>query len=65
VLANLLGHALYVYLGLVAVPDLVFVYLAVRTIRMPADSESLKLKSLALLGMLLGLLAYLISGLAV
>ncbi len=65
VLANLLGHALYVYLGLVAIPDLVFVYLAVRTIRMPADSESLKLKSLALLGMLLGLLAYLISGLAV
>jgi geranylgeranylglycerol-phosphate geranylgeranyltransferase len=59
------GSGLYVYVGLVLIPDAIFVYLAFRTLSMKANSESLRLKGIALLGMLFGLLAYLAAGLAV
>jgi geranylgeranylglycerol-phosphate geranylgeranyltransferase len=65
VLANLLGHALVIYIVLISIPDGIFLYLAFRTYAMKADSESLKLKQIALLGMLLGLLSYLIAGVLV
>jgi geranylgeranylglycerol-phosphate geranylgeranyltransferase len=62
VLANQLGPNPFVYMGLILIPDAIFLYLAARTLALKSDSESLKLKSIALLGMLLGLLAYLIAG---
>ncbi len=65
IIFGLLGGGLYIYLGLVSIPDIIFLYLAARTLLMKQDSESLKLKGVALLGMLFGLLAYLIAGLAV
>ena len=65
VVAGLLGGGLYVYVGLVAIPDAIFLYLAARTLVMKKNSESLRLKGVALLGMLFGLLAYLIAGLTV
>ncbi|HKW05061.1 MAG TPA: geranylgeranylglycerol-phosphate geranylgeranyltransferase [Nitrososphaerales archaeon] len=65
ILFRLLGSGLYVYVGLVLIPDAIFVYLAFRTLNMKANSESLRLKGIALLGMLFGLLAYLAAGLAI
>ncbi len=63
VLADLLGSSLFVYLELVSIPDAIFLYLVARTMMMKENSESLRLKGIALLGMLLGLLAYLVAGL--
>lgn len=62
---GLLGRALYVYSALILIPDAIFVYLAIKTLRMQDDKESLKLKTLALGGMMLGLIVYLVSGLLV
>lgn len=65
VITGLLGAGLYIYLGLVLIPDAIFLYLAGRTLMLKQNSESLKLKGIALLGMLLGLVAYLVAGLSV
>jgi geranylgeranylglycerol-phosphate geranylgeranyltransferase len=65
VAANLLGRALFVYLILICIPDGIFVYLGIKTLGMKIDSDSLKLKQIALLGMMLGLLSYLIAGVLV
>ncbi len=63
---GLLGHAFYVYVILILLPDAIFLYLPYRTLTMKVDVlESLKLKSIALLGMLLGLLADFAAGLFV
>jgi len=62
---DLLGKAIFVYSGLILIPDAIFVYLAIKTVRMKDDKDSLKLKTLALGGMMLGLVVYLISGLLV
>ncbi|MHB8568264.1 MAG: UbiA family prenyltransferase [Nitrososphaerales archaeon] len=62
VVFGLLGRALPIYLILVSIPDAIFLYLSFKILSMRSDSESLKLKSTALLGMMVGLLAYLISG---
>ncbi len=59
---NLLGHAYLVYLGLICIPDAIFVYLAAKTLVMSVDIQALRLKQIALLGMLLGLVSYLIAG---
>ncbi|MDG6997713.1 MAG: geranylgeranylglycerol-phosphate geranylgeranyltransferase [Nitrososphaerota archaeon] len=62
---QLLGRALPVYLVLVAIPDAIFSYLTYKVLTLKNDKDSLRLKSLALIGMMLGLIAYLISGLTV
>lgn len=62
---GLLGRALYIYSALILIPDAIFLYLAIKTFRMHDDKESLKLKTLALGGMMLGLIVYLVSGLLV
>lgn len=65
VLLELLGRALPVYLGLIAATDAIFVYLAYRVLSSQNERDALKLKTYALGGMMLGLVSYLISGLAV
>ena len=65
VLFGLLGRALPVYLGLIAATDAVFLYLVYRVLSSRDESDALKLKTYALGGMMLGLVSYLISGLAV
>ncbi|MDG6996303.1 MAG: UbiA family prenyltransferase, partial [Nitrososphaerota archaeon] len=65
VMFNLLGRALFVYLPLVAIPDVIFVYLSYKVLSLREGKDSLRLKSIALAGMMLGLIAYLISGLSV
>jgi geranylgeranylglycerol-phosphate geranylgeranyltransferase len=62
---GLLGRALPVYLALISLTDAVFLYLAYRVISFKREKEILKLKTYALGGMMLGLVSYLISGLAV
>lgn len=62
---QLLGRALPVYLVLVSIPDAIFSYLTYKVLTLKNDKDSLRLKSLALIGMMLGLIAYLISGLTV
>jgi len=64
-LFGLLGKALLVYSGLILIPDAIFLYLAVKVLTLKKDEDSLKLKSYALGGMMLGLVIYLISGLQV
>ena len=61
--SSLLGRALPVYAGLVSIPDAIFLYLSYRVISMKVDKDTRKLKTVALGGMLLGLIAYLVSGL--
>jgi geranylgeranylglycerol-phosphate geranylgeranyltransferase len=63
VLFGLLGRALLVYSGLIIIVDAIFIYLAVKVLSIHDDKDSLKLKSFALGGMMLGLIVYLISGL--
>ncbi len=65
VLFGLLGNALFLYAGLILIPDGIFLYLTYKVLSMKVEAESLKLKSIALGGMMAGLLAYLISGLFV
>ena len=64
VLAGVLGKGLLVYTILVLITDGVFCYLALKTLRSKLNSESLRLKKIALGGMMLGLLAYLLAGLS-
>lgn len=63
VLFGLLGKSLLVYGVLICIPDAIFLYLSFRVLSMKMESESLKLKSMALVGMMTGLLAYFIAGL--
>lgn len=65
VVFGLLGKALFVYSGLIIIVDAIFLYLAFKVLNLTDDKESLKLKGVALGGMMLGLIAYLISGLLV
>ena len=64
ILFGILGKALYIYLPLILVPDILFGYLAFKTRNISKTSEALRLKSYALIGMMLGLLVYLVAGLA-
>ncbi len=64
ILAGVLGKGLLVYSVLVLITDGVFCYLAVETLRGKLESDSRRLKKIALGGMLLGLLAYLVAGLS-
>jgi len=60
---NLLGKAVLVYSGLILIPDAIFIFLAYRVLSLKNEQDSLRLKSRALQGMMLGLIVYLISGL--
>ncbi|MCL4518407.1 MAG: geranylgeranylglycerol-phosphate geranylgeranyltransferase [Thaumarchaeota archaeon] len=62
---SLLGRALPVYLALVAIPDAIFIYLAYKVLALKNEQDSLRLKSVALAGMMFGLVTYLVSGLLV
>ncbi len=62
-LLGLLGKAVLVYSGLILVPDAVFIFLAYRVLKLKNEKDSLRLKSTALQGMMLGLIVYLVSGL--
>ena len=64
ILAGVLGKGLLAYSVLVLITDGVFCYLAVETLRSKLESDSRRLKKIALGGMLLGLLAYLVAGLS-
>jgi geranylgeranylglycerol-phosphate geranylgeranyltransferase len=61
-LAGVLGNGLLVYLVLILITDGIFCYLTLKTLRIKLESESLILKNIALGGMMLGLLAYLLAG---
>ncbi len=62
---GLLGRAFLIYVGLILIPDAIFLYLAYRVLKLTNGQESLRLKTFALGGMMLGLIVYLISGLTV
>jgi geranylgeranylglycerol-phosphate geranylgeranyltransferase len=68
VFPNLLGRGLRIYEGVILVPDAIFVFLAARVLSMrlrnDLEKKATKMKGFALLGMLAGLLAYLVAGLA-
>jgi geranylgeranylglycerol-phosphate geranylgeranyltransferase len=64
VISGVLGRGLFEYLTLVLITDGIFCYLAVRTLQIKSELESRTLKGFALGGMLLGLLAYFVAGLA-
>ena len=64
ILAGVLGKGLLAYSVLVLITDGVFCYLAVETLRSKLESDSRRLKKIALGGMMLGLLAYLVAGLS-
>jgi len=63
VIFNVLGSGLYFYIGLIWIPDVIFLYLAYKTLKLKVESEALKLKTFALGGMMTGLVSYLIAGL--
>jgi geranylgeranylglycerol-phosphate geranylgeranyltransferase len=62
---DLLGKALLVYSILILIPDLIFLYLVFKVLTLKNDQQSLRLKTVALGGMMLGLIVYLVSGLLV
>jgi len=62
---GLLGRALYVYVALICIPDGIFLYLALKVAKLRVESDALKLKSIALGGMMTGLLSYLVAGIFV
>ncbi|HXQ91859.1 MAG TPA: geranylgeranylglycerol-phosphate geranylgeranyltransferase [Nitrososphaerales archaeon] len=62
-LLGLLGKAVLLYSGLILIPDAVFIFLAYKVLSLRNEQDSLRLKSTALQGMMLGLIVYLISGL--
>lgn len=62
---GVLGRAILPYIVLVAIPDAIFLYLAYRVLSLRNERDSLRLKGIALAGMMSGLIAYLISGLLV
>jgi len=51
-----------VYAILILIPGLIFIYASVRILKSPSEANALHVKSIALLGMLLGLIAFLIGG---
>ena len=65
VIFDLLGKALPLYLALILLPDAIFLYLAYRVLVLKNPGETVRLKTFALGGMMLGLVVYLISGLAI
>jgi geranylgeranylglycerol-phosphate geranylgeranyltransferase len=64
ILAGVLGKGLLAYSVLVLITDGVFCYLAAETLRSKLESDSRRLKKIALGGMMLGLMAYLVAGLS-
>jgi geranylgeranylglycerol-phosphate geranylgeranyltransferase len=64
-LFGLLGKAFTLYVILILIPDGIFLYLSYRVLKVTDVRETLRLKSFALGGMMLGLLIFLISGLVI
>jgi geranylgeranylglycerol-phosphate geranylgeranyltransferase len=60
---DLLGKAVIVYSVLILIPDAIFLYLAYEVLGIKSDEQSLRLKTVALGGMMFGLVVYLVSGL--
>ncbi len=58
------GNAFWIYVILILIPDSIFLYLTYRVLKMKKDDEARKLKTTALVGMMTGLVAYLLAGLA-
>lgn len=63
VIFGLLGRALIVYSVLIGITDTLFLYLAYRVLTSRADKDALRFKAIALGGMMVGLISYLVSGL--
>lgn len=63
ILFGLLGRSLFVYSVLIGITDAVFVYLAYHVLTLHADKDALRFKTIALGGMMFGLISYLVSGL--
>lgn len=51
-----------VYAMLILIPNLIFVYASVKILKDPSEVNALNVKSISLLGMLIGLIAFLIGG---
>jgi geranylgeranylglycerol-phosphate geranylgeranyltransferase len=64
VLFGVLGRGLAIYLTLVLITDGIFCYLAAKTLQHGTEPETRTMKNIALGGMLLGLLAYLLAGIS-
>ena len=62
---GLLGKATDLYVVLILIPDGIFLYLSYRVLKVKNVGETPKLKSVALGGMMLGLIVYLLSGLVI
>ncbi|MDG6905927.1 MAG: geranylgeranylglycerol-phosphate geranylgeranyltransferase, partial [Nitrososphaerota archaeon] len=62
VVYGLLGKSLFVYVILICIPDAIFLFLSIRVVSLKNESDSLRLKSIALVGMMTGLLAYFVAG---
>lgn len=60
---GLLGRSLIVYSVLIGITDALFVYLAYRVLTSSTDKDALRFKTIALGGMMFGLISYLVSGL--
>lgn len=60
---DLLGRAVIVYSILIGLTDILFMYLAYRVLTSKVDKDALRFKTLALGGMMFGLVSYLVSGL--
>lgn len=65
IILGLLGQAFWVYSILIGITDVLFVYLAFRVLVSMRDIDAQKCKTIALGGMMLGLVSYLVSGLVV
>lgn len=51
-----------VYAMLIIAPDLIFIYASIKILKDPSEVNALNVKSISLLGMLIGLIAFLIGG---
>ncbi|MEM3382732.1 MAG: UbiA family prenyltransferase [Nitrososphaerales archaeon] len=56
------GIVSIVYAILILIPNLIFIYAAAKILKNPSKTNAIYVKSIALLGMLLGLIAFLIGG---
>ncbi|MEM3708686.1 MAG: UbiA family prenyltransferase [Nitrososphaerales archaeon] len=56
------GIVSIVYAILILIPNLIFIYASAKILKNPSKANALHVKSIALLGMLLGLIAFLIGG---
>jgi len=58
----LIGIVGVVYALLILIPDTIFMYASIKILRSPSESNALHVKNVSLLGMLTGLIAFLVGG---